>query len=61
MKLERQDLDKISALTLEHYNQRAQDFWQGTRGHDVAQNISALLRHIEGTPPFTIQIGRAHV
>jgi len=54
MKLERQDLDKIVALTLEHYNQRAQDFWQGTRGHDVAQNIAALLRHIEGEPPLAI-------
>jgi SAM-dependent methyltransferase len=54
MKLEQQDLDKIAALTLEHYNQRAQDFWEGTRGHDVSQNIAALLRHIEGKPPFTI-------
>ena len=54
MKLEQQDLDRIAALTLEHYNQRAQDFWEGTRGHDVSQNIAALLRHIEGEPPFTI-------
>ncbi|MGH8745548.1 MAG: class I SAM-dependent methyltransferase [Burkholderiales bacterium] len=54
MKLEPQDLDKIAALTLEHYNQRAQDFWQGTRGHDVSQNIAALLRHIGGDPPFAI-------
>jgi SAM-dependent methyltransferase len=54
MKLGRQDLDKIAALTLEHYNQRAQDFWEGTRGHDVSQNIAALLRHIDGEPPFTI-------
>ena len=54
MKLEQQDLDKIAALTLEHYNQRAQDFWEGTRGHDVSQNIAALLRHVEGKPPFTI-------
>ncbi|MGH8736126.1 MAG: class I SAM-dependent methyltransferase [Burkholderiales bacterium] len=54
MKLEPQDLDKISALTLAHYDQHAQDFWQGTRGHDVGQNIAALLRHIGGEPPFTI-------
>ncbi len=54
MKLERQDLERIAALTLGHYNQRAQDFWEGTRGHDVAQNIAALLRHIGGEPPFTI-------
>jgi SAM-dependent methyltransferase len=54
MKLDKPDLEKIAALTLEHYNQRAQDFWEGTRGHDVAQNIAALLRHIDGEPPFTI-------
>ena len=40
--------------TLEHYNQSASAFWEGTRGHDVTQNIAALVRHIEGAPPFTI-------
>jgi SAM-dependent methyltransferase len=49
-----QDLEKIARLTLEHYDQRAEDFWQGTRDHDVSQNIDALLRHIEGEPPFAI-------
>lgn len=48
------DLEKIAALTLEHYNQRADDFRDGTRDHDVSQNIAALLRHIKGTPPFSI-------
>lgn len=47
-------LEKISALTLDHYNQRAEDFWQGTRDHDVSQNIAALLECIEGVPPFLI-------
>lgn len=46
--------DSISARTLEHYNQRAEDFRDGTRDHDVRQNIDALLRHIEGKPPFSI-------
>src|SRR2546426_6567404 len=54
MTLKRQDLDDISARTLDHYNRRAEDFWKGTRGHDVSQNIAALLRYIEGEPPFTI-------
>jgi SAM-dependent methyltransferase len=54
MKLNRQDLEEIAGLTLEHYNQRAEDFWEGTRNHDVGQNVAALLRHIEGRPPFTI-------
>ena len=26
----------------------------GTRGHDVSQNIAALLQYIEGDPPFTL-------
>ena len=53
-KLSAHDLKKIAGGTLEHYNQRAQDFWEGTRDHDVSQNIEALLRHIEGNAPFTI-------
>jgi SAM-dependent methyltransferase len=48
------DLEDISARTLEHYNSRAEGFWQGTRDHDVSQNIGTLLAHIEGPPPFTI-------
>jgi SAM-dependent methyltransferase len=54
MKLNPQDLEKIASLTLDHYNQRAEEFWQGTRDHDVKQNIAALLQWIEGKPPFTI-------
>ena len=54
MKLNSQDLEKIASLTLDHYNQRADEFWRGTRDHDVKQNIAALLQWIEGKPPFTI-------
>jgi SAM-dependent methyltransferase len=54
MKLDAQDLEKVSNLTLEHYDKRAAEFWEGTRGHDVSQNIVALLQYIEGQPPFTI-------
>jgi SAM-dependent methyltransferase len=54
MKLSSQELAKIANVTLEHYNQRAEDFWRGTRDHDVSQNIAALLQYIEGSPPFTI-------
>jgi SAM-dependent methyltransferase len=54
MTLNSHDLEKISSLTLEHYDKRAVDFWEGTRGHDVSQNIAALLQYIEGKPPFTI-------
>jgi SAM-dependent methyltransferase len=44
----------ISAKTVENYNERAADFWEGTRDHDVKQNIDALLRHVRGTPPLRI-------
>jgi SAM-dependent methyltransferase len=50
----RDDLKQIADLTLEHYNQRAEDFWEGTRDHDVSQNVAALLQHIQGEAPFTI-------
>jgi SAM-dependent methyltransferase len=48
------ELSQVSAKTLAHYEQRAAEFWEGTRGHDVTQNIDALLRHIRGAPPFRI-------
>jgi SAM-dependent methyltransferase len=48
------ELAEITGRTLEHYDRNADDFWRGTRDHDVSQNLSALLRHIEGQPPFTI-------
>src|SRR5688500_5892923 len=48
------DLALITARTLEHYNEGAADFWEGTRDHDVKQNIEALLRHIRGAPPLRI-------
>ena len=54
MNLKARELEQIVSATLEHYEKSADDFWRGTRGHDVSQNIAALLRHIEGTPPFTI-------
>jgi SAM-dependent methyltransferase len=44
----------ISSATLEHYNRQAHAFWEGTRDHDVRQNLDALLSRIEGPPPFTI-------
>ena len=47
-------LEAISIDTLKHYENRADDFWEGTRGHDVTQNIDALLQSIEGEPPYAI-------
>jgi SAM-dependent methyltransferase len=48
------ELADIIARTLAHYEQRASSFWEGTRDHDVSQNIDSLLGAIEGDPPFTI-------
>ena len=49
-----EDLYRITARTIAHYSERAEDFWQGTRDHDVSQNIAALLRHLEGAGPFAL-------
>jgi SAM-dependent methyltransferase len=52
--LEPEELVEISATTIGHYDSAAQSFWQGTKDHDVSKNRGALLRHIEGDPPFRI-------
>ncbi|MGO9607853.1 MAG: class I SAM-dependent methyltransferase [Candidatus Binataceae bacterium] len=54
MRLNRPELKRIVEVTLEQYNLAADDFWEGTRDHDVSQNIAALLQSIDGEPPFTI-------
>src|SRR5215813_1131738 len=54
MKLSALDLEKITADTLEHYSRHAEDYSEGTHGHDVSQNIAALLQNIEGKPPYAI-------
>ena len=51
---EAMDLEAISAATIAHYERTAEAFRTGTQGHDVSQNIAALLRHIRVEPPFTI-------
>lgn len=54
MELTPEDLQAIAARTLSHYNRSAQEFWEGTRDHDVSQNIAALLDAIESPPPFEV-------
>ena len=41
-------LEKVTGFTLQHYDERAESFWEGTRGHDVTQNITAMLSYIRG-------------
>ena len=43
-----------SQRTLAHYNQHGEDFFAGTRDHDVRQNMDALLQHIAAPAPFTV-------
>ena len=47
-------MSDASERTLAYYEGRALQFWEGTRDHDVRQNLEALLRHVRGTPPFRI-------
>lgn len=52
--LQSDGFDPIAERTLGHYSQQAQAFWEGTRDHDVSQNIGALLSHITAPPPWRI-------
>jgi SAM-dependent methyltransferase len=44
----------ISQKTIAHYDQNAVPYYEGTKDHDVSQNIDALLRAIKTKPPFHI-------
>ena len=37
------NLDEIETVTLGHYDQNAEAFWEGTKDHDVTQNYAAFL------------------
>jgi SAM-dependent methyltransferase len=54
MLLTPQDLQRIASRTLSHYDEQAQAYWEGTRDHDVSQNVDALLQSIEVPPPFEL-------
>ena len=54
MKLDEHELEAVASRTLQHYNEGAENFREGTQGHDVSQNIAALLQYIEGKPPLAI-------
>ncbi len=47
-------LDEITHATLDHYEIGAEGFWQGTKDHDVSQNIESLLGEISGPGPHRI-------
>ena len=41
-----QSIEDMRQATVRHYNDNASAFWQGTKDHDVSQNINALLKHL---------------
>lgn len=47
-------LHTITRRTLDHYDASAEQFFEGTREHDVRQNMAALLSAIAGAAPFEI-------
>ena len=49
-----QELRRLSEITIGHYDNVADDYWYGTRNHDVSQNYEAFLEAIEGKPPYDI-------
>lgn len=48
------EIAKTSEITLGHYNEHAESFWEGTRDHDVSQNRNALLEYLHGEGPLRI-------
>ena len=49
-----EELEAIAAKTLAHYEANAVRFWEGTKDHDVSQNIAALLENINAPAPFRL-------
>lgn len=54
MPLTTEELKHITGRTLAYYDQNAHAFWEGTRDHNVSQNIDALLTHIESPSPLEV-------
>lgn len=54
IKLTAGQLSEVADRTLAYYNQHAEDFFAGTRDHDVGQNMAAMLQFIEGALPLTL-------
>lgn len=46
--------DNIESSTILHYDQHADAFWQGTKDHDVSQNIQAFLKALPANKALDI-------
>lgn len=51
---DRAALRAVAERTLSHYQEGASGFWEGTRGHDVSQNLDALLSALPARPGLRI-------
>jgi SAM-dependent methyltransferase len=49
-----EQLREVSAKTIAHYQGAAESFREGTKDHDVSQNVAALLGHLDADPPYAI-------
>ncbi len=54
VRLTPKELSTLGRSTLSHYEELAEDFREGTKDHDVSQNVNALLRHLPGSAPQRI-------
>ena len=54
MHLSTETLHEITSSTISHYDRNAEDFWEGTKDHDVSQNIEALVRHMAPGPSRSV-------
>lgn len=52
--LDEDQLRRIAAATVAHYDRSAEGFRDGTLDHDVTQNTAALLGALEGAGPFSV-------
>jgi SAM-dependent methyltransferase len=48
------DLRHIARVTIGNYDRHAEGFREGTKDHDVSQNVDALLSRLDGPGPFAI-------
>src|SRR6266478_4690329 len=54
LRVDVEQLHRISEVTIAHYDRLAEAYRDGTRDHDVSQNYTALLDAIEDDPPYSI-------
>ena len=48
------ELRHIARVTIANYDRHAEGFREGTKDHDVSQNVDALLSRLDGPGPFAI-------